>query len=121
MSTETMTLEVPTQLYTELSVLAIEEHTDLVGVLTRLLKLAEQELSGVDQPDPVFELIGAYRSDQPLVDNIPVSEDPDLYLVWAASGESPVEKHAWEIAPARYTQGLDGRPVRVGVVAEKKP
>jgi predicted DNA-binding antitoxin AbrB/MazE fold protein len=62
--------------------------------------------------DPVFDLIGAYQSERPLIDDIPVSEDPDLYLVVEQLGEQAEGRHAWEIAPARYAQGPDGRPVR---------
>ena len=55
-----------------------------------------------EQEDPVFELIGAYHSEQPLIDDIPVSEDPDLYLTAEAMGGQANEMHAWEIAPTRY-------------------
>ena len=60
----------------------------------------------------MFDLIGAYRSRQPLIDGIPVSEDPDLYLVAAELGDRAATMHAWELAPERYSQGPDGRPVR---------
>jgi hypothetical protein len=43
MSTETMMLEVPTQLYTELTALAAEEQTDLVEILTRLVTTAHHQ------------------------------------------------------------------------------
>ena len=62
--------------------------------------------------DPVFDLIGAFSSDRPLIDNIPVSEDPGLYLLAEAWGEAAQQMHAWEIAPQRYRQGKDGQPVR---------
>ncbi len=120
MSTETITLQVPMRLYADLTALAAEEQTDVVGVLTRLLNLAVRGVPEPCQPDPVFALIGAYRSDQPLIDDIPVSEDPDLYLTQVATGESTGEKHAWDIAPTRYSRGLDGRPVRIGAVAEER-
>ncbi len=121
MSTETITIQMPMRLYADLTALAAEEQTDVVGVIGQLLKLAERDMPKPHQPDPVFALIGAYRSNQPLIDNIPVSEDPDLYLAQAASGESSEEKHAWEIAPMRYKRGSDGLPIRVGIVAAGRP
>ncbi len=121
MSTETITLQLPIRLYADLTALAAEEHTDVVGIITRLLQLADRNTVESQQPDPVFALIGAYRSTQPLIDNIPVSEDPDLYLAQSASGEPVGESHAWEIAPARYKKGPNGLPVRVGIMAEGKP
>jgi hypothetical protein len=73
--------------------------------------------------DPIWEIIGIGEGEQELIDDIPVSEDPELYYLadlmarkevgpYAALHDGPV--HAWEIAPQRYTQGPDGRPVRVG-------
>jgi hypothetical protein len=62
--------------------------------------------------DPVIALIGAYHSDRPLIDNIPVSEDPDLYLIAEALGERAKGMRAWELAPARYRKGPNGEPVR---------
>lgn len=35
----------------------------------------------------LFDLIGAFSSDKPLIDNIPVSADPDLYLLSETIGE----------------------------------
>ena len=104
----TVTLELPAYLYTDLQARATQEHVNLVELLARLLKLARQDIAAPSQTDPVFELIGAYRSQQPLIDNIPASEAPDLYLALAASGDQFSGKHAWEIAPARYTQSVDG-------------
>jgi len=119
MSTETITLQMPKRLYADLTALAAKEHIDVVEVIARLLKSAERDVAESHQPDPVFALIGAYHSDQPLIDNIPASEDPDLYFAQATSGESPGEKHAWEIAPARYKKGPENLPVRIGIVAER--
>lgn len=62
--------------------------------------------------DLLLDLIGAYRSVTPLIDGIPVSEDPDLYLVAEMMGDRATDLHAWEIAPARYRQGRNGRAVR---------
>ena len=64
--------------------------------------------------DPVLELIGAYASEIPLIDGISASADPDLYLMAEAMGAQGAGLHAWEIAPARYECGPDGRPVRKG-------
>lgn len=36
------------------------------------------------------------------------------YLVAEAMGAQAVGLHAWDIAPARYVRGADGRPVRKG-------
>lgn len=63
-------------------------------------------------PDPMWALIGAFADDQPLIDDIPVSSDPDLYAIAAAMGSEADGLHAWEIAPARYSQGGNGLPVR---------
>jgi hypothetical protein len=69
-----------------------------------------QQMSNVRSE--MFDLIGAYHSRQPLIDGIPVSEDPDLYLAAAELGDRAAAMHAWELAPERYSQGPDGRPVR---------
>jgi hypothetical protein len=113
MDTEVITLELPVGLYDKLKKLAAEEKTDPVEIIARLVEpssgLLEQE------KDPVIELIGAYHSQHPLIDNIPISEDPDLYLAAEAMGDAALGMHAWEIAPKRYTQGPDGRPRRRNV------
>lgn len=73
--------------------------------------------------DPIWEIVGIGEGKKELIDDIPVSKDPDLYYLadlmarkeigpYATLRDGPV--HAWEIAPQRYTQGPDGRPVRVG-------
>ena len=62
--------------------------------------------------DPVLEMMGMFNSEQPLIDNIPVSEDPDLYLVAEMMGTEAKGLHAWEIAPARYQRGELNEPVR---------
>lgn len=63
--------------------------------------------------DPVLELMGAFNSDRPLIDGIPVSEDPGLYLAAEALGERAQGLHAWEIAPHRYRRGENDRPIRI--------
>ena len=83
--------------------------------LRRALLLGVAQLrqnSAATSEDPVLALAGAYASDQPLVDGIAVSEDPDLYATIAALGNNALKLHAWEIAPARYFRGEDGQAVR---------
>lgn len=69
----------------------------------------------INQPkedgDPVLELLGLFNDDKPLIDNIPVSEDPDLYLTAEAMGAQAEGLHAWEIAPSRYERGTDNQPI----------
>ena len=66
-----------------------------------------------EEKDPMLAMIGMFNSDQPLIDNIAVSEDPDLYLVAEMMGTEADGLHAWEIAPARYQRGEFGEPVRL--------
>lgn len=75
--------------------------------------LGERKPAGAEPgADPVLELLGAYANTVPLIDDIPASTDPDLYLAAEASGAQAKGLHAWEIAPARYERGPDGRAVR---------
>jgi predicted DNA-binding antitoxin AbrB/MazE fold protein len=90
------------------------------GVLRPLLPLSlpnktrvRVQIEPSSDSDPVLELIGVFNSDKPLIDNIPVSEDPDLYLVAEALGAEAEGLHAWEIAPTRYQRGADGKPIRL--------
>jgi len=92
--------------------LAADEQTEPVKVIARLVTLARQRRASAPERDPVLGLIGAYHSRRPLIDGIPVSQDPDLYLAAEALGERANGMHAWEIAPARYARGEDGHPVR---------
>jgi hypothetical protein len=112
MSTKTVTLELPASLYTQLQKLAKKAQTDPVEVIAHLIAVASQRDILPAESDPVFELIGAYQSPRPLIDNIPVSEDPDLYLLAETMGENAAGLHAWEIAPTRYTEGPNRRPLR---------
>ena len=72
-----------------------------------------QEDTGASE-DPVLALAGQFASDQSLIDGIAVSEDPDLYVVAETLGDHAWQLHAWEIAPARYLHGADGRAIRRG-------
>lgn len=125
MESPTITLELPVPLYTNLQALARQERVNLPELLTRLLQTVYQETAATlqpaatPQPDPVLALIGVYRSTQPLIDDISASEDPDLYLT-ATADELAAGKHAWEIAPARYRQGADEKPVRIAPADEAR-
>lgn len=90
------------------------------GVLRPLKPLALPEKTRVrvqvepaEEADPVLELIGLFNSEKPLIDNIPVSEDPDLYLAAEAMGEQGQDLHAWEIAPTRYRRGKHNQAIRL--------
>lgn len=113
MEARTVTLQLPENLYARLQSLAADEQTEPVEVIARLVALARQRRASSPERDPVLDLVGAYRSQRPLIDGIPVSQDPDLYLAAEALGERANGMHAWEIAPARYVRGQDGRPVRL--------
>jgi hypothetical protein len=107
MEQSTVTLELPSNLYTDLKEMATNEQTSITDLLMRLVAESQKP-----QTDPVFELIGAYRSTMPLIDNIPVSEDPELYAIAESLGEATHTLHAWEIAPQRYAQGADNQAIR---------
>ncbi len=111
MNPKVVTVELPASLFEELQEMAHEEQTDPATVIANLITMARRQTSPPGQ-DPVFGLIGAYQSDRRLIDGIPVSEDPELYIIAEESGEIDAERHAWEIAPARYARGKDGRAVR---------
>ena len=90
------------------------------GILRPLKPLALPEKTRVRlqiepsvESDPVLELIGLFNSEKPLIDNIPVSEDPDLYLVAEMMGEEAKNLHAWDIAPTRYRRGKHDQPIRL--------
>jgi len=110
METMPFALRLPPHLYEDLQALAVEEQSEPVAVIARLIAQARGERSALPAQDPVLGLIGVYDSKAPLIDDIPVSEDPDLYVAAATLGAAAL--HAWEIAPARYTRGPDARPIR---------
>jgi hypothetical protein len=118
METPVVTIQLPANLYAELQALAAEEQTDPAEMIARLVARAHQHGATMPEQDPVFELIGAYRSGQPLIDDIPVSEDPELYVIAAQWGDRAATMHAWELAPKRYRQGPDGRSVRLQASGE---
>ena len=45
--------------------------------------------------------------ESPLIDDIPISEDPELYAKAAELGPYAQGLHAWQILPMRYKQGED--------------
>jgi hypothetical protein len=96
-----VTLELPVNVYDKLQKLADAEQTDPVDIIVRVVEEFISLPPPEQEEDPVFELIGAYHSEQSLIDDIPVSEDPDLYLTAEAMGNRAKEMHAWEVAPAR--------------------
>lgn len=114
-----------TQVRVQIKLVSDESATSDENVLQHLLNiapdlggddLAEQHdchaLSPATDSDPVLAFIGAYTSVHPLIDAIPVSEDPELYVAAESLGEQAAGKYAREIAPSRYAPGPDGRPVR---------
>ena len=103
-------LQIPESVYIKLQTLAAQEQTDPVTVIARLVGVAHEQVVA-PEADLLFDLIGTDRSQRPLIDDIPVSEDPDLYLVAEALGDRANGLHAWEIAPARYIRGQDGHPL----------
>ena len=117
METGNVALHVPARLYEEIEALAAEEHAEPVEVIARLVTRARRD-RGEPESDPVLGLIGAYHSRKPLIDGIPVSEDPDLYMVAAAMGDAASALHAWDIAPQRYVRGENGQPVRRSQLSE---
>ena len=119
MDTPAVTLELPASLYAELQAMAAEGQTGPVEVIARLVTLAQQRRATSSDHDPIFDLIGAYHSHRPLIDDIPVSEDPDLYLVAERFGDQATGMHAWDLAPDRYVQDQHGRPIRKA--DERKP
>lgn len=88
--------------------LSLTEHTQVEVTIEKTTPPAPRP-----SDDPVLQLVGAYQSERPLIDGIPVSEDPDLYLLAAMIGEEAFDLHAWEIAPQRYRRGKDGQPIRI--------
>ncbi len=70
------------------------------------------QINQTDENDPVLELLGLFNDNKVLIDNIPVSEDPDLYLAAEAMGTEAGGLHAWEIAPARYACGANNEAIR---------
>ncbi len=102
MESKSISLELPTRIYDELKILAEHEQVNPTEMVVRLVQEARERAQTVSPTDPVLDLIGAYKSHQPLIDNISVSEDPDLYLVAETLGDEAKDMPAWDIAPARY-------------------
>ncbi len=112
MDTTDVSLRLPAHLYEQLQALAAEEQTEPREVIARLVAQARQSRRAEVEGDPIFGIFGAYTDQNPLIDGIPVSEDPDLYVVAVKMGERASGQHAWEVTPARYERGADGRPMR---------
>jgi hypothetical protein len=134
MTSQVVSLQLPNDLYDKLQFLSASKRKNPVDIVAQLITAAyDEQLTksytpasqnilkntadlGVtdlhEERDPVLDLIGAYHSEVPLIDNIPVSEDPDLYLLAEAMGRDADDLHAWEIAPARYAKDNEGRSVR---------
>ena len=64
-----------------------------------------------EEQDPVLAMMGMFIGDKPLIDNIPVSEDPDLYLIAEMMSTEAEGLHAWEIAPNRYSRPSPERTI----------
>ncbi len=114
----TVSVELPLDVYNDLQALAQAHHTDPVIMLTQMIKDQRQiihphakDLVALEE-DPIFAIIGAFASPQPLIDGIPVSEDPDLYSIAESLANSGRNLHAWEIAPHRYLRSEDGKAIR---------
>jgi hypothetical protein len=105
-------LQIPASLYADLEALALEKQTEPIAVIARLVEVAREQHNNALEPDPVFDLVGPYSSQRPLIDDIPVSGDPDLYVVVESLGERATGMHAWELTPVRYAKGRDGLPMR---------
>jgi hypothetical protein len=108
----------------QLQVLAEAEGTSVSDLVRKAIDrfLRQRQPLPVTE-DPVWDIVGIGEGEKELIDDIPVSEDPDLYYLadlmarkeigpYATLRDGPV--HAWEIAPLRYTQRPDGSAVRVG-------
>lgn len=115
----TATLELPQAIYDKLQTLAIAQHSDPVTLIARFVDSNNDERQIhvstsliAFNDDPFFALINVPSEHASLIDNIPLSEDPDLYLVAAALPHDGVGLHAWEIAPQRYMQDEHGNAVR---------
>lgn len=115
MNTAVVTIELPIGIYTKLQALSTDKQKDPVEIISNLVTQAIAKQANSIEDDPIFELIGAYSSELPLIDDIPVSEDPDLYVIAEKMGDSVTEMHAWELAPKRYIQSKDGKAIRLSV------
>jgi hypothetical protein len=112
METVAVTLHLPADLYAELQAQAAEEQTDPADLIARVVAEAHHYRATLPERDPVLDLIGAYHSAKPLIDGIPASEDPDLYVIAEQMGQQATKMHAWDLAPQRYVQGPHGRALR---------
>jgi hypothetical protein len=72
---------------------ARQEGTSIAGIIRKLIS-RESRTASKHSADSLWEIIGIGKEKEPLIDNIPVSEQPDLYL-----SESN----------ASYSKGVKGR------------
>lgn len=84
------------------------------GLDSELTTRKNQHVQDTTYPSSINaqSMIDAYSKDIPLIDNIPIQDDLELYMIAKELGANAVGLHAWEIAPDRYDQGEDGLPVR---------
>ena len=76
METNTVTIELPTQLFTQLQVLAADEQSDLAKVLVRLLTTAMQQRAQPQPPTLAFQRILERATDFGVTD---LAEQRDHY------------------------------------------
>jgi hypothetical protein len=107
----------------QLQALAEAEDTSVSNLVREAVDLFLRQRTPLPiTEDPIWDIVGIGKNGGELIDDIPVSEDPDLYYladlmkrkrIGPYSVQREDSPHAWEIAPQRYAEGPDGRPVRI--------
>jgi hypothetical protein len=77
MEASMVTIELPAQLYTQLQMLATDEQTDPIEILTRLITLAIQQRARPQSPTRAFQRILDRATDLGVTD---LAEQHDHYL-----------------------------------------
>jgi hypothetical protein len=77
MEASMVTIKLPAQLYTQLQMLATDEQTDPIEILTRLITLAIQERGRLQSPTRAFQRILDRATDLGVTD---LAEQNDHYL-----------------------------------------